>query len=62
MTDAAIGILEAKCALCHGPSKMSGLDVRDQKHSSEEACVVRQSCLGRRRKASSIGPLLTKVN
>ena len=28
VADAAIGILEAKCALCHGPSKMSGLDVR----------------------------------
>jgi Planctomycete cytochrome C len=28
--EAAVGILEAKCALCHGSSKMSGLDVRQR--------------------------------
>jgi Planctomycete cytochrome C len=30
VANAAIGILEAKCALCHGSSKMSGLDMRDR--------------------------------
>ena len=40
VADAAIGILEAKCALCHGPSKMSGLDVRQHETLPEEACVA----------------------